>query len=114
MKHIIAQLDPCKKYDHVSNDDLVQALGFLPSWVVDADHLEMPLKEAMEVQYGFGSLWEMKGGALKDDYVYTYDGDPDLYPLCVIKRGDEIFLQYEHAICVFKQSDGSIFVTRLD
>jgi hypothetical protein len=76
--------------------------------------MHLPLKEALETQYGFGPLTEIKGATVDQDGVMSYPGDPDLYPLVEITRNDETFYMYQHAIVSIVSSNGNRFVTRMD
>lgn len=89
-------------------------LGILPYWVArvaDGDNLIKGLEE----QYGFGSLYSMEGGHITIDGVYKYPEDPDLYPVALIERRDEIVYFYKYGIIAIVYNDGrKTFVTRMD
>ena len=106
-------INPLNHYE-ISDKDLINSCGFLPLWAVDPDYLDQPIKQAMTELYGFGKLYEMKGGEVTDKGVYKYPDDPDLYPIVTIKRDHEIMHQYPYGIVAFEQDDGTVFVTRMD
>ena len=111
--NIIALIDPSKKFENLNKSDLMMSLGYIPGWVVNQEFFEKPLKEALDLQYGFG-MFEMTGGEVTEDGVYKYPQDPDLYPLIKITRGEETLYQYQYGIVAIVQKDGSAFVTRMD
>ena len=106
------EIDPYQKFTNVDEDTILNALGFIPSWAANPEFINQPLKEALDTQYGFG-LYEITGGTIEDG-IFKYPGDPDLYPLFKLYRGNEILYQYEHAIVAIIQEDSSAFVTRMD
>ena len=94
--------------------DPMDVLGLPPHWALNPFFFHMPLKEALEIQYGFGSLIEMNGGTVTDEGTYLYPDDPPLEPLIKIERGDETYYQYDYAIIAIVQKSGETFVTRMD
>jgi len=96
-------------------EEPMEVLGFPPHWALNQEFFHMPLKEALETQYGFGRLIEIEGGSV--DLVnghYLYPGDDRLKPLIKIERGDETYYQYDYAIIAIVQKSGETFVTRMD
>lgn len=112
--NISYSVDPTNNFLRTPNEDLLEACGFIPHWVVSPEFQELPLQEALEIQYGFGSLIEMTGSKINENGVMSYPGDPDLYPLIRINRGDEIFYQYQYGIVAFINKDKDVFITRMD
>lgn len=111
--YISITFDPLNKYP--ADADLLEACGLLPIFAMDPEHIHLPLREAMETQYGFGPLSEIKGSTITDTYTYEYPEDPPLYPYVIITRGDEVFVQYPYGIVAFiDQQTGDTFVTRMD
>lgn len=94
--------------------DPMEVLGIPPHWALNPEFFHLPLKEALEIQYGFGSLIEIEGGSVTADGTYLYPGDPPLKPLIEIGRGDETYYQYDYAIIAIVQKSGETFVTRMD
>jgi hypothetical protein len=90
-----------------------EELGMLPIWAINRDYIDLPLKDALEIQYGF-PLCEISGGTLTPDGAYRYPGEPPLEPLIRIDRGKERFYQYPHAIVALIDSTGKHFITRMD
>ena len=108
-------LNPNSKFKGVDASALIQSCGILPVWALNIMYLDVPLKEAMEKQYAYGPLHEMKGSIKEDGtYVSPYEEDEDLDPVLKIIRGEEIFYQYPYAIVAFVQKDGSSYITRMD
>lgn len=110
--YIDVNLDPLGHYKHVDIGTLTDSLGMLPGWVMNPDYDGIPLRQALDEQYGFG-LHEMIGGEVDASGIYRYPEDPDLYPLLEIKRGEETFYQYPYAIVAIRGPEG-VFVTRMD
>lgn len=112
MKYI-ATLDPLAKFTHVDDEYIKQSLGLLPGWVVNSEFENVPLKKALNDQYGFG-MYENEEASIDENGVYKYPSDEDLYPLVKIIRGNEIFYQYEYALIAIVQKDGSSYCSRMD
>lgn len=106
-------VDPLDKFHHMTDNEIYQTLGALPYWVINEQYMEIPLKEALDKQYGFG-LYKSTGQTIEKDGTYKFPGDPNLYPLIKIERKDEIFYQYLYGMVVFVNKDGTTFVTRMD
>lgn len=107
-----AFIDPLDKYN-APDEQLLEACGLLPYWVVDDRYMDLPLKEALDKQYQFG-LYEITGGKVDSLGIYKYPEDPELYPILVIVRKDETFFQYPYGMVAIVQEDGSSFVCRMD
>ena len=105
--------DPLKKFQKHICSELLEACGLLPHWVVNPEFSHIPLKEAMETQYGFPMI-EMEKSTISETGVMRYPEDPDMYPMIKIVRGDETFYQYDYGVVAFVQNDGSSYVTRMD
>lgn len=108
------KIDPLGKYTDADDYYIRNSIGIIPHWTFDIEHIEMPVKEALDKQYGFG-LYEM-GGKITEDGVYVseYEEDPDLYPIAKMIRGEETVYCYQYAIVGIVQKDGSSFITRMD
>lgn len=93
---------------------LLEYCGLLPEWVTAPEHLDKPLREALEAQYGFGPLLKIKGATITEDLQLSYPGDPLLPPLLVIeRRPGETFIQYPYALVCLRTPTGD-FITRMD
>lgn len=112
---LFAELDPCDIFYKrgATEESILNALGYVPGWVVDEWYLDVPLRKALEEQYKF-PMPPIEDFIVNDDASLQYPGDPALYPLVKIKRGEETFYQYEHSWVCIKQKDGSTFITRMD
>jgi len=111
---ITETIDPLNKFNHMSLNEIKETLGMLPFWVVNPNHFDLSLKEALTLQYGFGGLYQSTGQTITKDGVYQYPEDPDLYPLIKIERGESTFYQYQYGLIAIVQKDGSSFCTRMD
>jgi len=102
--------DPNGAYPMYNPAELDRICGLVPYWVTDKRLMHLPLKDAIDLSYGFG-LYEMDS-TVDENHVMKYPGDPDLHPYMKIERGDEIYLQYPYAIIAIVGD--STFVTRVD
>lgn len=107
------ETDPCKHFQGVREEAILNAIGVLLPWAVNTHFYDSSAKEAFDKQYSFG-LFPM-GGKIRDNGVFEYPGDPDMYPLVKLDRfGRETIFFYQHAIVAIKQTDGTTFITRMD
>ena len=107
------QIDPLSVYSHISNEDLVYMLGYLPGWAENKEYFDLPFVEAMDAQYGFG-LHKIDKATIKENGLFKYPEDPDQEPLVKITRGDEYMYIYPYSIVAFVNANGSTFATRMD
>lgn len=112
--NIKPKFDPLNHFQNVPQSRIIEALGVLPFWVCHPSYWDHPLQEALELQYQFGPLINLERATVTPEGIHHYPGDPDQYPLISIKRGDETFYQYEHAIVAIINAQGTSFVTRMD
>ncbi len=106
-------VDPTLHFNEVSTEQIIEEYGLVPHFVVNPEFEGMPLKQSLADQYGF-NLYEFTGGTIHSNGVYSSnDGDPDLWPLMKIIRGNETFYQYHYAVVAIVNAD-STFVTRMD
>ena len=119
MRHALI-VNPLGMKTNLSPDDMIECCGFIPRWV--ARYIlageTSDLKEYLEKCYGFGALYEMTGGEVKENGAYVYPGDPELKPIVEfqIQQPDGtkyVVRQYEYAIVSIKKND-TVFVTRMD
>jgi hypothetical protein len=105
-KNFTIYIDPLGKFQQVPRDDLIMCLGLIPGWF-SPENLEYiglehtaDIEKIMSHSYGMPTP-EMTGGAVRDDLVYQYPEDPDLYPLAVIQNDTtkQHVAIYEYAIC---------------
>lgn len=104
--------DPLNKFNYLDDSMIMEMCGLIPLWASNPEYATVSLREALDMQYGFG-LFAMKGGAVTDDGVFKYPDDPDLYPLLRIKRFGEVLYQYEFSIVAIVHNEGTL-VTRMD
>ncbi len=104
--------DPHNKYPKRSPQHLTEMCGLLWAWIVHNTHESM--KDRLITSYPFYS-GEMTGGALNLEGVYTYPGDPDLYPLMMFETHTEVCFVFEYGIVgVVNRTDGCTWVARMD
>lgn len=103
-----------KEHSHVY---VLDSLGVLPHWVYayvhDDNGVDKTLVQYMEEQYGFGSLFNLKGTVKDDKYVSPYKEDKplDYIAKARIAEGDVYFFPY--AIIALPDGDKH-FITRMD
>jgi len=105
-------MDPLNKFQDMSKVHIMNNLGYVPSWAGNIEYKDLPLKDALEIQYQ--PLYEIKGGIVDENGIYKFPGDPELYPLIKLTRNDEILYQYIFGMVSIVQEDGSSYVTRMD
>ena len=104
-------IDPLNKFTAIDPKQLVEACGLIPSFISpEADDV---MEEAL-LQYGM-SLGEMVGGEIDKEGVYSYPGDPDLYPITRCEVGGKTIYIYEYGITAFVDNrNGESVVHRFD
>lgn len=105
--------DPLNKFDNASEQDIIQACGYIPGWTVNKDYSDDSLKDALDKQYGFG-LFEDNIARVDEEGKYIYPGDQDFYPLIKITRNEEILYQYQYGLVAIIDKEGNSFCTRMD
>lgn len=114
---IIVTVDPLNAYGHMSHDDLLAWLGFVPGWL-SLPELGETFKQRAETGYSqmAGGVYWFRGdfGTVDDRGVYCAPDDPDLYPMAVIEGlpGQRVYM-YPYSIVAFIH-DGEQSVARLD
>jgi len=114
-------LDPTKEFTSVPQERLVDALGFIPEFVVAAFELFPEGDSAEDVynamvkvyRYGDYRFLSTNGGEVDSEGVYRYPEDPDLHPLVCFEQGDVKVFVYQHAIISVRDSRDTI-VSRMD
>ena len=94
---LLWDLDPMEKFQNVDDWTMKNMIGLIPSFITTTtDNL---VKEALR-NYGFGGP-EM-GGTVNKEGIYSYPGDPDLFPIaCCRLMNDKTIYIYEYAIVAF-------------
>ena len=101
-------VDPLKKFSGVSTPRLVEALGFIPGFIYsDVDDVV----ETALANYGYNIGGPMVGGEIDKDGMYSYPGDPDLYPITRCVADNKTIYIYEYGIISFVDNDGGETVT---
>jgi len=95
-----------------AENDIIEACGLVAYWAI-SDDIDLPMLKMLEYNYHF-PVPDLKGATLTDNAIWQYPGDPDLYPLIEIARGDEMLYIYQHALIAILQKDGSLFCSRMD
>ena len=95
---------------------MIEALGILPIWVKEwvmfGEHMD--IVKYMTEAYGFGDLFEFKGGEILEDGTYRYPEDPDLPWVGRMNTKFGYVYFYEYAMIALPQGDGTYFITRMD
>ena len=108
-------VDPLNNFNHLSKPYLKEALGLIPNFVYNEDCMNLDAKEALEQQYGFGSLYDSKDTTITEDGMYLYPGDEPLFPLAKMIRKDEFIWQYQYGLVIIQNAETKeIFATRMD
>ena len=111
------RFDPNSAYRAFHPDQLMEACGLIPSFVIDAAHqdtAETVLAE-MEKSYGFGLGWRAENVTL-DDYGrwVSNDEDADLDPFVYMQTPTGVDVRiYPHALVIVSKDD-EILATRMD
>lgn len=110
------QLDPTDHYrrNRATPVSVVRALGYIPDFLLSDD--PRPIREQLTERYGFGELNDGMSDLAKitPEGIMQYPEDPELYPLARATHGSETLWVYPHAIIAIVQSDGSLFMSRID
>lgn len=109
---LVVIVDPLSHYSHVAPEDLLLSCGLLPGFVMNPGCLDLPLREALDMQYTFG-LHEITDVIIDAEGRFLYPGDPTLYPLVEIRRGVETFYQYPYGLVAVRSAENT-FITRMD
>lgn len=84
------------------------------NWVLNPAFKNQSMLDTIKQQYLFG--WFPLDGATIEDGVMKYPGDPDLYPLLYVQKGnfeDEHFYFYKSDFIAIK-TKGKYEITRID
>jgi hypothetical protein len=110
-------VDPFGRYrKSYTADQIIEVCGLIPGWVQewaenDTDDRQS-LKDWLVRRYGF-PVFEM-GGKVDQSGIYSFPGDPDLYPYVTFIADDGTrFFQYPYAIICVRTLTGD-YVTRMD
>jgi len=103
-----------KNHPNMTIQQIDSTLGFLPNWLCNMDFLDFNAKDALERQYGFGSLHKFEETKIDENGVWFYPGDPPMLPLSKVTRGEETIYQYLYGLVAIVDKDGNSFCTRMD
>ena len=106
--------DPMEKFQHIPIRHLFDACGYLIPWALDENCNRMTIKQCYEHFYKFGMNNTPGTEVDKETGVWKYPGDPDLYPIMRMTRGDEVIYFYQHALVAWFDKDNVLFATRMD
>lgn len=106
-------LNPNQHYNH-SAAEIAEICGILPYWVIQYENSKLTtgLLSYMQQCYGYPAQ-ELTGGSVSSEGVFSFPGDPELYPLLKMQTGDETYYQYPYALLAIVNPKGT-FVTRMD
>lgn len=107
-------LDPLSKFENYTPDDIMDVCGFIPQWLVAEELIEYDALTALDKAYQWGPLTHLEKSVVNEDGSYSYPGDPDMYPLIIIKRGKDTVIQYQYGMVAIKVDDKPFVVTRMD
>lgn len=101
-------LDPMGNYPEARPNDLLNSLGFIPTFLVPtADNV---IEKALEL-YGFNLGGPMTGCTITTSGIMQYPGDPDQYPLATCQCGDQTVYVYSYGIISFVNTETKESVT---
>ena len=105
-----------KEYADIPDRQLIEALGILPIWVKEwvIFGRAMDIVKYMTDAYGFGDLFEFKGGEILEDGTYRYPEDPDMPYVGKMDTPNGTAYFYESAILALPMPDGKHYITRMD
>lgn len=112
--HIL--IDPTYNFPHATPDEIINDIGVLFHWLLDGIKEGQNCHDAVTSRYEFLTP-EMQGGTVAEDGVYTYRGDPELFPLASFtsEETDEIVFFYRYAMIAFYDTDtGKARMYRMD
>ena len=105
-----------KEYADIPDKHMIEALGILPiwvkEWVIFGEHMD--IVKYMTEAYGFGDLFEFKGGEILEDGTYRYPEDPDLPWVGKMDTPNGTAYFYESAMLALPMPDGKHYITRMD
>jgi len=106
-------LDPLKKFQHVSPEELVNHLGLIPDFIINDPET---VEQTALGRYGFWAGPPMSDGTVNKDFSFSYPGDPDLYPLAIGLVGEKetFVVVYKYGMIAFLHSSGKASVYRFD
>jgi hypothetical protein len=88
---------------------LSSAYAVLDQWISNED--SRSYRDQIESHYG--ALYEISGGDVSEEGVFTFEHDPPLEPLITYSRNEEKMYVYRYAIVAFI-SEKETFVSRID
>lgn len=113
-KIISVETDPTDNFSDVEEGTLMEHMGLIPNFIVQAlDRPDTSLAQGMLDAYGFGSV-PMLGGIVKEDGVYSYPEDPDLYPMVKLVTERGTIYVYQYGIVSILETSKTTVVYRMD
>ena len=109
---ITVVIDPLDKFPDLSEKQIMEICGLIPYWILTPEHINLSIKEILEIEYKWGMNYFDKGEIGRDGTFY-YPEDPPIYPLILMKREKEILYQYESGMVSFTDN-GHKYITRMD
>lgn len=97
---VVVFLDPYGVYGKkASTQDLYEALGFIPDFLLAGDYKETNAWDQLDSCYAHGGgCHEFTGFEVLEDNSILYPGDPPLHPLARYELDNgEVVWQYPHA-----------------
>jgi len=90
-------LDPNKKFGHMTDQELADSLGLIPTFIELED--EDVITAALN-RYQFGGP-SMKGGTVDSNGVYLFPEDPPLEPYATCMAGGKTIYVYAYGMISF-------------
>jgi len=108
-------MDINSKVFDAPREQIQEALGLLPMWVMEYNLLEKDdLVRHMQDSYGFGGLYKFGGYVTEHgNYCSAHEDDDDLPWIAKMKTKDGDVYFYEYAITALPTTDG-YYITRMD
>jgi hypothetical protein len=120
---MIAVWDPCNHFPNIPKRRLLEACGFIPSWVSQLAASEQFTEGATleKVKAGLHAFYQrgwqtFDGFTMNEDGTLTYAGDPPQFPLIRLEMPTNVeVFQYENAWVAIREKDtGKHEISRMD
>ncbi len=106
-------IDPHNTLSERDEDIYYTYAGFIPSFISKGLSYDDMVKDTMK-NYGFQTP-PMTGHSIDENLVMSYPGDPDMYPMVIIKTCDAQVIIYKYGVTTFMSDDGTKNITyRMD
>ena len=107
MKLVHIHYDPFDKFKEQEPRLLIYLCNVILQWAHISVESDVSMKEVISEHYGYGLHPFGEEGSVDKDGVYTYPGDPDLYPISIISTPKEIIFCYMHEIIAIRNRESN-------